>query len=94
MTARLLNRGKTSGRADDNEETIKKRLDTFHKHSKPVVDAYSAKCTTVSKTFCSHFVYYEHLNFIKCFYMNLSFVLFLTIEIPDPSRTRSQRHFC
>ena len=24
MTARLLNRGKTSGRADDNEETIKK----------------------------------------------------------------------
>ena len=47
MTARLLNRGKTSGRADDNEETIKKRLDTFHKHSKPVVEAYSSKCKTV-----------------------------------------------
>merc|ERR1712080_355596 len=47
MTARLLNRGKTSGRADDNEETIKLRLDTFHKHSKPVVEAYSAKCTTI-----------------------------------------------
>ena len=47
MTARLLNRGKTSGRADDNEETIKKRLDTFHKHSKPVVEAYAAKCKTV-----------------------------------------------
>merc|ERR1712244_28384 len=47
MTARLLNRGKTSGRADDNEETIKKRLDTFHKHSKPVVEAYSSKCITI-----------------------------------------------
>ena len=50
MTARLLNRGKTSGRADDNEETIKKRLDTFHKHSKPVVEAYASKCKTVSNT--------------------------------------------
>ena len=29
MVARLVNRGKTSGRADDNEETIKKRLETF-----------------------------------------------------------------
>merc|ERR1712177_129131 len=47
MTARLLNRGKTSGRADDNEETIKKRLDTFHKHSKPVVEAYASKCKTI-----------------------------------------------
>jgi len=51
MTARLLNRGKTSGRADDNVETIKLRLATFHKHSKPVVAAYSDKCTTVSKAF-------------------------------------------
>jgi adenylate kinase len=47
MTARLLNRGKTSGRADDNEDTIKLRLATFHKHSKPVVAAYSDKCTTI-----------------------------------------------
>lgn len=47
MTERLLNRGKSSGRADDNEETIKKRLDTFHKHSEPVVNSYSAKCKTI-----------------------------------------------
>ena len=52
MTGRLLNRGKTSGRADDNEATIKLRLDTFHKHSKPVVEAYKEKCTTVSQNFC------------------------------------------
>merc|ERR1711863_34306 len=47
MTARLLNRGKTSGRADDNIDTIKLRLDTFHKHSKPVVEAYKEKCVTI-----------------------------------------------
>ena len=47
MTERLLNRGKSSGRADDNEETIKKRLNTFHQHSKPVIDAYASKCKSV-----------------------------------------------
>jgi UMP-CMP kinase len=29
MEKRLLERGKTSGRADDNPETIAKRFDTF-----------------------------------------------------------------
>lgn len=40
MTARLLERGKSSGRVDDNEETIKKRLETFHNQTKPVIDYY------------------------------------------------------
>lgn len=31
MVERLLVRGKTSGRSDDNEATIRKRFDTFHK---------------------------------------------------------------
>nr|XP_040578682.1 adenylate kinase isoenzyme 1-like isoform X2 [Lepeophtheirus salmonis] len=44
MTGRLLNRAKSSGRADDNEECIKKRLVTFHTHSEPVLDAYKSKC--------------------------------------------------
>jgi len=47
MTERLLNRGKSSGRVDDNEETIKKRLNTFHQHSKPVIDAYANKCKSI-----------------------------------------------
>merc|ERR1712142_493500 len=47
MTERLLNRGKSSGRVDDNEETIKKRLNTFHQHSKPVITAYEAKCKSI-----------------------------------------------
>merc|ERR1712071_27617 len=48
MTKRLMGRGLTSGRADDNIDTIRKRLDTFHKHSLPVVDHYGTKCKTIS----------------------------------------------
>ncbi|XP_046330687.2 uncharacterized protein LOC124114162 [Haliotis rufescens] len=40
MTSRLLERGKSSGRVDDNEETIKKRLNTFHNQTQPVIDFY------------------------------------------------------
>ena len=40
MTARLVNRGKTSGRVDDNEETIKKRLETFHNQTEPLNSHY------------------------------------------------------
>ena len=40
MKERLLNRGKTSGRADDNEESITKRFRTFVETSMPVVDMY------------------------------------------------------
>lgn len=38
MRKRLLDRGKTSGRADDNEESIKKRFKTFVEQSMPVVE--------------------------------------------------------
>ena len=37
---RLLNRGKTSGRADDNYETIKKRLQVYQTETKPVCTYY------------------------------------------------------
>lgn len=40
MTERLLNRGKTSGRSDDNEESIKKRFKTFVETSMPVVEYF------------------------------------------------------
>ncbi|KAK9728793.1 hypothetical protein K7432_000819 [Basidiobolus ranarum] len=41
LTKRLLKRGETSGRADDNEETIKKRINTFVEASMPVVEHYA-----------------------------------------------------
>ena len=37
---RLLNRGKTSGRTDDNYETIKKRLQVYQTETKPVCTYY------------------------------------------------------
>jgi len=40
MVARILERAKTSGRADDNEESAKKRLNTFHEQSQPVLSYY------------------------------------------------------
>ncbi|CBY06870.1 unnamed protein product [Oikopleura dioica] len=40
MVQRLIKRGQTSGRADDNEETIRARLNTFEKATAPVVDFY------------------------------------------------------
>jgi len=38
---RLVERGKTSGRADDNVESIRKRFKTFKDQSEPVIDFYS-----------------------------------------------------
>lgn len=40
MLQRLLKRGETSGRADDNAESIKKRFRTFLDTSMPVVEHY------------------------------------------------------
>lgn len=40
MQARLLQRGKTSGRADDNAESIAKRFRTFVDTSMPVVNHF------------------------------------------------------
>lgn len=47
LVERLLERAKTSGRVDDNEETIKKRLHTFNTHNDQVVQQYEAKLKRV-----------------------------------------------
>ena len=40
LMERLIKRGKDSGRADDNEETIKKRLKAYHSQTAPLIDWY------------------------------------------------------
>ena len=40
MAERLLQRGLTSGRTDDNEDTIRKRLVTFREATLPVIEHY------------------------------------------------------
>jgi UMP-CMP kinase len=41
MEARLLERGKTSGRSDDNIESIRKRFRTFKEETQPIIDQYA-----------------------------------------------------
>lgn len=40
LLKRLVLRGKVSGRSDDNEETIKKRLDVYHNQTSPLISWY------------------------------------------------------
>ena len=47
LEARLLERGKTSGRADDNLETIRLRFKTYESESMPVINYYAAKHSLV-----------------------------------------------
>ena len=40
LVARLINRGKESGRSDDNLETINQRLKVYHSQTSPLRDFY------------------------------------------------------
>ena len=40
LVKRMINRGKITGRADDNEETIKKRLKVYHDQTSPLKNHY------------------------------------------------------
>ncbi|XP_006458401.1 hypothetical protein AGABI2DRAFT_148855 [Agaricus bisporus var. bisporus H97] len=43
LIRRIIERSKTSGREDDNLESIKKRLRTYQKDTMPVIDEYKSK---------------------------------------------------
>ncbi len=43
LIERLLGRGKISGRSDDNEETIKSRLQVYHQQTAPLAEYYENK---------------------------------------------------
>lgn len=66
MTNRLLERGKSSGRVDDNEETIKNRLNTFHQVTQPVMDYYEkqGKLRTVNSELTPNEVFAEVEKFL------------------------------
>lgn len=40
LITRLVKRGEVSGRSDDNEETIKQRIQVYHKNTEPLMDYY------------------------------------------------------
>ena len=43
MIERIIERGKTSGRSDDNHESLKKRFATFNEESVPIVTYFEQK---------------------------------------------------
>eukprot|EP00980_Cylindrotheca_fusiformis_P000195 scaffold36_cov127-Cylindrotheca_fusiformis.AAC.5 len=49
LEGRLLERGKNSGRTDDNIETIRKRFNTFKAESVPIIKYFETNGTTVHK---------------------------------------------
>ena len=48
LVARMINRGKLTGRADDNEETIKKRLNVYHNQTSPLKVHYKKQQKYIS----------------------------------------------
>ncbi|XP_028127698.1 adenylate kinase isoenzyme 1 isoform X1 [Diabrotica virgifera virgifera] len=48
LTDRLLGRAKTSGRVDDNLETIKKRLNTFNTYTNAILEHYATKLIKIN----------------------------------------------
>lgn len=49
LVSRLLAQAQHSRRTDDNEETIKKRLELFHSKTQPVIENYADIVVTVRK---------------------------------------------
>lgn len=47
MVQRILDRSKTSGRTDDNSDSIKKRITTFYSETLPVVDWFRTERNNV-----------------------------------------------
>lgn len=58
---RIMERAKTSSRADDNLETIKKRLETFEIETKPIVEEFQRKnnCISIDATRTREQIYEE-----------------------------------
>lgn len=50
MKERLLSRGKTSGRSDDEIETIKKRFVTYQESTLPVIEFYKKEVLLILAT--------------------------------------------
>ena len=60
MTERLMERAKTSGRSDDNAESIKKRFRVYAEATRPVIESFGEKCIRVDSSHGKDAVY-EHV---------------------------------
>lgn len=48
LVKRIIERGKISGRADDNEESVRERLKVYHSQTEPVIEYFAKKDKYVS----------------------------------------------
>jgi hypothetical protein len=91
MVERLLERGKTSGRVDDNEETIRKRFHTFQQATLPVIEHYQQldKVKQVCMAIpCIHKLYQRHTVDWEIFVVkNFSSTIF-------PTKIKHGKTFC
>lgn len=62
LIQRVLKRGETSGRSDDNEESAKKRIHTFHTICEPVNHYFGDRCITVDGNAGPPDVVYEQVK--------------------------------
>ena len=81
MLERLMQRGVSSGRTDDNEETIKKRLVTHKEHTEPVLDYFGEQHRAIiinaDQTVATMFDKVKQILDVRCFSIPLSFSLSL-----------------
>ena len=62
MLNRLLERGKTSGREDDNVESIKKRFHTYKNDTMPVIEYHATLGKVVEVRNSVHFILGDFLK--------------------------------
>lgn len=57
MEQRLLKRGESSGRSDDNIESIRKRFKTYIDQTKPIINSYGQQQKLVSVCYQNNNIY-------------------------------------
>ena len=73
-----MKRGETSGRVDDNAETIKKRLKTFVEKTMPVLESYGERNKV--KRVCSVTNSIFHIATFYCFILLQLMLLLLCVR--------------
>lgn len=78
MQERLLSRGETSGRQDDNIQSIKKRFVVFAEQTSAVVDYYGRQDKVVKVRYCN--LVPANMAFFFLFFVWLGLVLVCYID--------------
>ncbi len=68
MTERVMKRAETSGRVDDNPETVKKRLTTHHLTTEPIIEHFEqyGKIKKVRGQQCTHINTHDRIWQLLC----------------------------